>query len=512
MPHSLIKTFATFGLEGHEVTIEADANKALPTIEIIWLPDAAVKEAKERIRATFRNVELTLPSKKIILNLAPSDIKKVGTGFDLPMAAAILLLLHENTFHREILPKSLFFGELWLDGSVRKAQGLLPAVISAKKRWYSWFFVPQDNVYELRYIDGVNVCPLISFGELVRYFVEWQKIHVEESDASLPVEDFKSSIDFSTIKGHFMAKRALSLAAAWAHNFLMVWPPGSWKTLLAKALASILPPLSFDEMIELSQIYSLVGKLTERSPMVISRPFRSVHHTASKVSIVWGGAQLHPGEITLAHKWVLFFDELPEFPREVLEVLRQPIENKEVTISRAIGSVTYPADSMFVAAMNPCKCWYYQDRQKHCICSVQEVARYQSKVSWPLLDRLDMIVEVPREDVETIFEKTNPESSKQLRERVVLAWEIQQRRYAWTTIASNAGLGAREIAQYISLDEKTEEFLKQAVQKLVLSGRAIHRILKLSRTIADFEQKQNVLLEHVAEALQYRSKTMFVEK
>lgn len=512
MPHSLIKTFATFGLEGYEVTIEADVNKALPTIEIIWLPDAAVKESKERIRATFRNLDIPLPAKKIVLNLAPSDIKKTWTWFDLPMAVAILFLMHENIFHQELLPQSLFFGELWLDGSVRKVQWLLPAVISAKKKWYSRFFVPRANIYELRYIPDIHVCPLESFRELVDYFVERKEIVFEEPLLTMPVETFTSSVDFSAIKGHLLAKRALSIAAAWTHNFLMVWPPGSGKTLLAKAIASILPPLSFDEMVELSQIYSLVGKLTETRPLITSRPFRWVHHTASKVSIVWGGAQLHPGEITLAHKWVLFFDELPEFPREVLEVLRQPIENKEITISRAIGSVNYPADSMFVAAMNPCKCGYYKDLHKQCLCSLQEVARYQSKVSWPLLDRLDMILEIPREDIETIFEKTKPESSESLREKVLIARELQQRRYRGTDISSNSRLKAHEIDRYIRLDEQSEIFLKQAADKLVLSGRTIHRALKLSRTIADFEQKENVLLEHVAEALQYRSKTMFVEQ
>lgn len=514
MPQSYVKTFTIFGLEGHEITIEADSNKAIPTIEIIWLPDAAIKESKERLRATFRNAGVELPPRKIILNLAPSDIKKVWTQFDLPMAAAILFLVSGGIYHEKMLSSTLFFGELWLDGSIRRITGLLPAVIAAMKRWYTTFFIPIDNIYELEYIQWITIYPLSSFSELVEFFITGKKKEAFVSTKSL--SDLATSatsfpVDFSSIKWHLVAKRALAIAAAWGHNVLMVWAPGSWKTLLSHALQSILPPLHFDEMVEVSQIYSIVGKLSKEQPLITQRPFRPVHHTASKVSIIGGWASLQPWEVSLAHKWILFFDELPEFPREVLEVLRQPIEDKQITISRAAWSVWYPAHFMFISAMNPCKCGYYKDPEKPCVCWLLDIKRYQSKISWPLLDRIDMILEIPRENVETLFEKSQWVSSASLREKVMGAREIQQKRYVWTGIFSNAWVTSKEIQKYIILDEQAENFLKQAAQKLHLSWRVIHRMLKLARTIADVEWVETVGVPHIAEAMQYRSKTMFVE-
>lgn len=487
----------------------------MPTIEIIWLPDAAIKESKERIRATFRNVGIDLPQRKIVLNLAPSDIKKVWTSFDLPMAMAILLLVYEGQIsHADKLDEYLFFGEIWLDGSLRRVDGLLPSVLSAVQQWHTVFFIPEDNKYELEYIPNIEIFPIQHFSQIVDYFVHGKDIaHITQTKS---VEDLYSlsttyPVDLSDIKWHLLAKRALAIAAAGWHNILMIGSPWSGKTLLAKAMQSILPPLWFEEVLEVSQIYSLIGKLGKDRPLVVDRPFRQVHHTASKVSIVWWGQQLKPGEISLAHKWILFFDELPEFPREVLEVLRQPLEDKMITISRASWSVQYPANVMFVATMNPSPCGYYKDPEIECKSSLSEIKRYQSKISGPLMDRIDMILEVPREKIDTLLDHTKSDSSEVVREKVIAAWRLQQKRFAGTDIMSNADISSKYIDQFIPLDEQTKAFVSQAAQKMHLSWRVVHRMMKLARTIADYEWVEHVWVAHIAEAMQYRSKTMFVE-
>lgn len=514
MTHVFVKTFSLLGLGWHEITIEADISKSLPTIEIIWLPDAAIKESKERLRATFRNLGVALPPHKIVLNLAPSDIRKIWTIFDLPMAAAILFLIHDKIFHREELSSAMFFGELGLDWRVKRVQWLLPAVIAAKKLGFNTFFVPEGNICELQYIDSVTLYALSSFQDIITHFAFWRKL-MPQSGLWLHVMPpwvVSSFPDFSAIRWHRVAKRALSICAAWAHNILLIWAPWSGKTLLSQALPSILPPLQFDEMLEISQIYSLSGKLNDNIPLVTTRPYRAVHHTASKVAITGWWAMLLPWEISLAHKGVLFFDELAEFPREVIEVLRQPMEDKTITISRASWSVTYPAHCMFVAAMNPCKCGYYKDPDKSCVCSLSEIARYQSKISWPLLDRIDMILELPRESVNTLFENTSNTDSASLRSQVVEARHRQLHRYQDTWVSSNAGLSAKHIQQFITLEAEAEDFLKQAANRFHFSWRTIHRMLKLSRTIADVEWSEKVSLSHVAEALHYRSRSMFLQQ
>ena len=394
-----IKTIANIGLEWFEVIVEIDSNKSLPWIEIVWLPDTAIKESKERIRSSFKNIWIDLPPRKIILNLAPSDIKKIGTRFDLPMAVAILAHTYqENLINKNFLENSLFFGELGLDWSVKRVNWLLPSVIFAYKKWYKNFFVPKDNLYELQYIKDINIFPIENFKQIYDFFIEWKELEIRQSgqdiDNILSKTIYDFEVDFADIKWQLFAKRALMIAAWGLHNVLMVWAPWSWKTMLAKALQSILPPMTFDEILEVSQIYSIVWKLWKDQPLITKRPFRAVHHTASKVSIIWWGNNLQPWEISLAHKGILFFDELPEFPRSVLEVLRQPLEDKKITISRAHGSVTYPAHFMFVAAMNPCPCWYYKDPEIPCKCSLNQIKKYQSKISGPLLDRFDIILEV----------------------------------------------------------------------------------------------------------------------
>lgn len=511
-----IKTFTNLWLQWFEITIEADSNRALPNIEIIWLPDAAIKESKERIRATFRSTWIDLPKRKLILNLAPSDIKKIWTSFDLAMAVAILLLITETPItNYETINDSLFFWELWLDWSIKRVNWLLPSVISAIKKWYKKFFIPNENIYELEYIPDITIYPIKNFKEIIEFFINWKDINNITSPQN--IENLYSSknkfeIDFEYIKWQIFAKRALSIAAAWLHNLIMVWAPWSGKTMLSKALNSILPPLGFEEILEVSQIYSVVWKLNKDSPLITQRPFRQVHHTASKISIIWWWASLTPWEVSLAHKWVLFFDELTEFPREVLEVLRQPIEDNTINISRVAWTIQYPANFMFVASMNPCKCWYYKDPQKNCTCNINDIKKYQSKISWPLLDRIDMILEIPRENIEKILDKITSESSESIKEKVIRARTIQQKRFKKIWINTNSQMSSKDIEMFVNLDSWSKDFLSQAANKLTLSPRIIHRIIKLSRTIADMQWDEKLEIKHLAEAMQYRSKTMFVSQ
>lgn len=510
------KTFINIWLQWHEIVVEADSNKSLPNIEIIWLPDTAIKESKERLRSTFRNAWINLPRQKFILNLAPSDIKKVGTSFDLSMAIAIYILIQEwNIAQIKDIDKFLFFWELGLDWTIKRVNWLLPSVISAIKKWYKDFFIPKDNLYELEYISWINIYPFENFTQVINFLSGKDKIKpicTAKDIQTLYSETTNIDQDFENIKWQIIAKRALWIAASWLHNILMVWAPWSGKTMLSKALQSILPPLSFSEILEVSQIYSVVWKLNKDTPLIIQRPFRQVHHTASKISIVWWWASLTPGEISLSHKWILFFDELTEFPRETLEVLRQPLEDKIVNISRVSWSVSYPANFMFVASMNPCKCWYYKDPEKACTCGIHEIKKYQSKISWPLMDRIDMILEIPREKIDNLLENTKWESSESIKKKVMNARSIQKERFKWTNISSNANMTPKDIDKFISLNSESKDFLSTAANKLTLSPRVIHRIIKLWRTIADMEWDNTLQVKHLAEAMQYRSKTMFVEE
>lgn len=510
----IVKTFANVGLIWHEIYIEADTVRALPNIEIIWLPDLAIKESKERIRWTFRNSWIDLPKRKFVLNLAPSDTKKIWTWFDVPMALALLLRIWEwSVSHHDKIQTSLFFWELWLDGGIKRINGLLPSVLSAKKQWRTDFFIPAENLYELEYVPWINIYPLSHFQDLIGYFCEWKELeYIKWWKDINSITDYQAfEVDFEHIKWQLVAKRALSIAMAGFHNVLMVWAPWSWKTMMSKAMKSIFPPLSFDEILEVSQIYSVVWKLNKNLPLITQRPFRQVHHTASRFSIVGWWTHLTPWEVSLAHKWILFFDELTEFPRETLEVLRQPLEDRSVNISRVAWSVEYPANFMFIASMNPCKCWYYKDKHKSCTCSPMDIKRYQSKISWPLLDRIDVILEVPRENIDTILDNNLSENSETIRQKVIHAREIQQERFRWMGLSANAHMWAKDIQNLIPLSSECKDFLSSAADKLNLSWRVVHRTIKLARTIADMNDKSEISVQNLAEAIQYRSRTMFVD-
>jgi magnesium chelatase family protein len=390
----------------------------------------------------------------------------------------------------------------------------LPSVLSAKRQGRTEFFIPAENSFELEYIPNITIHPIQHFQEVVEYFVYGKEIITLSRNKE--IQELQNTqtfeVDFEHIKGQIIAKRALAIAAAGFHNALMIGAPGSGKTMLSKAMKSILPPLNFSEILEVSQIYSVVGKLNKQLPLITQRPFRQIHHTASKFSIIGGGTQLTPGEVSLAHKGILFFDELTEFPRETLEVLRQPLEDRVINISRVSGSVEYPANFMFIASMNPCKCGYYKDREKSCTCSSMEIKRYQSKISGPLLDRIDMILEIPREKIDTLLDHHNGENSEAIRKKVVQARSLQQDRFKGTTIKANAHMTAKEIQVIIPLTSTCKDFLFEAANKLNLSGRVVHRTIKLARTIADMNAEDTINTQHLAEAIQYRSRTMFIDE
>ena len=499
-----IKTYTIIWLTWYAVNVEIDSSKALPGIDIIWLPDTAIKESKDRIRSSFRAIDAALPNRRFIINLAPSNIRKVGTSYDVALFVSLMTQIYQHITHIELLQQALFFWELGLDGSVKRINWLLPMVINAYKAGHTHFVVPQANFDELKYIANITVYTISHVSQLMWRFTQWQNPVCEVSLHSLADYIVQPRDQFGDIKWQYVAKRALSVAAAGMHNVLMIWAPGSGKTMLAKATQSILPPLSPSEVIDVSQLYSLVGKLNSDNPLIFQRPFRTVHHTASKVSIVWWWQSLHPWEISLAHRGILFLDELPEFARDTLDVLRQPIEDKVITISRASWTVQYPSDFMLIAAMNPCTCGYYKDPVKPCSCSLQSVKKYQSRISWPLLDRIDMILEIPRESMDVLRQKGD---ESVLHTQVMTARDMQQRRF-WGTKTSNSQLTSRDI-DTLQISTDGEQLLRVAAQKFTLSPRVIHRIIKVSRTIADLDASDHIQTQHIAESLQYRSRAFF---
>ena len=506
---SKVFSVANIWLDSFLVTVEADSNKSLPTIEIVWLADISVKEAKERIRTAFKNLWIVLPPRKFIINLSPSNIKKSWNRYDLPIAIWILNLILDN-IDKNLLNNSIFVWELGLDWEIKPIQWVIPVILEWKRKWFKYFFVPYDNYKEASYIKWVDVFSIKNLSEIIKILTN-QIIPVPIAYENIEYKN-DYEIDFSDIKWNFLQKRALMVSASWMHNILMIWPPWSWKTMLAKAIKWILPPMDEEEILETSMIYSIKWLLDKELPIINFRPFRTVHHTASSISIIWWWSWLQPWEISLSNNWILFFDELPEFPRQVLEVLRQPLEDKKITISRASWSTTYPAKFMFVATMNPCKCWYYQDPEKPCKCSLNEIKKYQWRISWPLLDRFDILLEVPRQKIEKILSTNKEETSNCIRKKVVNAWKIQRNRYKNEKINFNSQLDAKLINKYCKLSEDVKDILKQATERMSLSARAIHRVIRLSRTLADLDSSENITKQHILEALQYRSKNMFIEE
>lgn len=500
-----VTTGAIIGLDAYKVSVETDVLNGLPGFSIVGLPDTAINEARDRVRSAIKNSGFTFPAKKVVINLAPADLKKEGSIFDLPIA--IGLLTEEGAIDEEKIKDYAFIGELSLDGTLRGVNGVLPLIIGLKENGIKNVFVPKINAFEAALSCGVNIFGAQCLGDVVNHFtdnpIKPTVIDINNFLAEGSKQEY--TYDFKDVKGQQKAKRALEIAAAGAHNMIMTGSPGSGKTLMAKCFASILPPLELQEALELTKIYSICGLLSSSEPLMTKRPFRAVHHTASANGIIGGGSSPKPGEITLAHRGVLFLDEMIEFPRNVLEVLRQPIEDGEIVISRAKHSIKYPAKFMLLGAMNPCPCGYLGDKEKPCTCSEFQISRYQSRLSGPLLDRIDLQVEVPRLTSEELLNTTAPsETSQDIRRRVIKARKIQAERYKNDGILTNSELTSKLIKKYCQIDSKSAELLKAAAIKYQLSGRRYDRILKLARTIADLDESKNIEQSHLMQALQYR--------
>ncbi len=501
---SMLKSTALCGIDGYIVDVETDISNGLPGFDIVGLPDAAVKESKERIRAAIKNSKLVVPSKRITVNLAPADVKKEGAHFDLPIALGILGASEQ--LDAEKLQNAIFLGELSLNGDLRRISGVLPMVISAFQKGIRTVFLPIENAKEAAVISGVEVFGAKNLKEILDHFTLQKIIEPTKVDIYEMLNNSdKLRYDFQDVKGQIYVKRALEIAAAGGHNILMIGPPGSGKTMIAQRIPSILPDLTFEESLEVTKIHSIAGALSDSSPLVSERPFRHPHHTISSVGLSGGGSNPRPGEISLSHNGVLFMDELPEFRRDALEAMRQPLEDGEITITRAGGTATYPCSVMMVASMNPCPCGYYGDKVRECTCSQTQIAKYMSKISGPLLDRIDLHIEVAAVQYDDLETKEKGESSADIKARVDAARKVQTERYKNSGIFSNSQLTPELMAEFCDLDEEASFILRGAFESLGLSARAHNRILKVARTIADLDGAENIKAEHIAEAIQYRA-------
>lgn len=500
---SKITSFALSGLEGVPVEVETDINRGLVAFEIVGLPDAAVKESKERVRSAIKNSALYFPINKITINLAPADIKKEGSHFDLALAVGVLIACGVIKNYSQ---DTVFLGELALDGGLRPVAGLLPMLISAKSKGYTRFIIPKANANEASYIEGTEVYALENLRDTVDFLTG------AKTFAPVTHRDFKAAqklhsynYDMSLVKGQKIAKRAVEIAVAGGHNILLAGPPGTGKTLLARCIPTIMPDMTFEEALEVTKIHSVSGELSEEG-IITLRPFRTPHHTATTVALCGGGnSKLRAGEISKANKGVLFLDELPEYTRSALESLRQPLEDKVITVARAGGAVTFPADFILCASMNPCPCGNYGSSTLICTCTPAQIHKYRSKISGPLLDRIDLQVEVDGVSYDDLAKDSVEEPSAKIKERVEIARKIQRERFKDDGMTVNANMGEKQIKKYCVLSEKCESILKEAFESLHLSARARSRIIKVARTIADLAGSENILPEHILEAASYRA-------